>query len=573
MSEESKQDVIYDLEDIEAPILSGFLLKTGAWLSSNVRPIRSKIASDAHVFFLRNIQIDAEPTPMPIFHSDQASLPPTNPIELLQTITEKSPEKKVQFCSVLDYYNAYRSGSITPTQIAEAAINLIKQSNERSPPIRAIIKSIDELVLAQAQASTERWTNGTPISILDGVPIAIKDEVHMSAYSTHCGTSFLGNYFPSSDFDCEVVRRLKEMGAIIIGKANMHELGLGTTGYNVTWGSPLNPYCLTAHTGGSSSGSASAVAMDLCPIAIGCDGGGSVRIPSAFCGLVGLKPTFGRISEHGAVPIAPSVGHIGPLAASAIDCAIGYVAMAGPDEKDPGSLHQPPVTIDNIFNIQDLSDVRIGIYRQFFEHAEPEIVQQCDVAIQFFRSRGARIVDIVIPELETFKIAHLIAILNDMKNLLNPYIENWKKLAYTSQIPLSMSLEFSDEDIQQSQRERTRAMKLIEEIFQNVDVIATPSTGTLAPEINFHLSDTDEMNGQKTGRIMRFAFLANLTGVPAISFPVGYGTKNKPIGLQFMSKWWDEELLLRLAIAHEVFALEWKSPEINFSPLKYVQNK
>jgi Asp-tRNA(Asn)/Glu-tRNA(Gln) amidotransferase A subunit family amidase len=179
-------------------------------------------------------------------------------------------------------------------------LDAIAASDAANPPLRAYIAVNREDVLQQAAAATKRFSTGAPLSILDGIPVAVKDELDMVPYPTTAGTAFLGRHPASSD--ATVVARLRAAGALLIGKANMHEIGMGVTGLNPIYGTPRNPYATHCHTGGSSSGSAAAVAAGLCPLALAADGGGSIRIPAALCGVVGLKPTYGRVSEHGALP-------------------------------------------------------------------------------------------------------------------------------------------------------------------------------------------------------------------------------------------------------------------------------
>ena len=201
------------------------------------------------------------------------------------------PAPGFHFSSAWDYAAAYRSGAISPEEVAQKLLAAILSSNAANPPLRAMINVKPEEVLRMARESGERYENESPLGPLDGVPVAVKDEIDMLPYPTTVGTSFLGKS-PAAE-DATVVRRMRLAGALLIGKANMHEIGIGVTGMNPHHGTARNPYNPAHYTGGSSSGPAAAVASGLCPIAIGADGGGSIRIPSSFCGVVGLKSTFG----------------------------------------------------------------------------------------------------------------------------------------------------------------------------------------------------------------------------------------------------------------------------------------
>jgi len=185
---------------------------------------------------------------------------------------------------------------------------------------------------------------GKPLSVVDGVPVAVKDEFKQIGHRTCGGTSFLGSCVESED--ATAVARLRAAGALLVGKTVMNEIGIQTTGWNGHFGQVRNPFDLSRDTGGSSSGSAASVAAGLTPLALGADGGGSIRIPATQCGVVGFKPTYGRVSEHGALPLCPSVGHAGPIASSVEDAAIMYAIIAGPDVNDANSQVQPPPSVD-----------------------------------------------------------------------------------------------------------------------------------------------------------------------------------------------------------------------------------
>ncbi|KAF0701479.1 hypothetical protein As57867_008011, partial [Aphanomyces stellatus] len=215
----------------------------------------------------------------------------------------------------------------TPLQVISAVLEAIEASNQRTPPLLAIIKCNKEVILQEAHASTERYARGAPIGVLDGVPIAVKDELDVIGYATSAGTSFFDELNGIATADASPVARLRAEGAIIVGKTNMHEVGLGTFGINTHFGTPRNPYNDQHMTGGSSSGSAAAVAAGLVPLAIGCDGGGSIRIPAGLCGVVGLKATYMRIPFH--FQAGPSMANVGPLAATVQDAALAYAIMAG----------------------------------------------------------------------------------------------------------------------------------------------------------------------------------------------------------------------------------------------------
>ncbi len=321
----------YDLKSVKLPRMAGGTLKAFVALLDNATMravLLPQLLASAGITGWRKTSVDDAPTTQPLAPMPPKAIgTPANLAKFAQVTRAK--QKGLPFATTRDYAEAYRTGATTPMQIAERVLDAIADSNAREPTLRAIIASNRDDVLAQARASTQRWRDGKPLSIFDGVPVAVKDEIDMMPYGTSVGTKFLGK--SPAQQDATVVARMRAAGALLIGKANMHEIGIGVTGLNPHHGTTRNPYNPAHFTGGSSSGSATAVAAGLCPVAIGADGGGSIRIPSAFCGVVGIKATYARISEFGAAPLCWSVAHLGPIGATAEDVALAYTIIAGAD--------------------------------------------------------------------------------------------------------------------------------------------------------------------------------------------------------------------------------------------------
>jgi Asp-tRNA(Asn)/Glu-tRNA(Gln) amidotransferase A subunit family amidase len=331
----------------------------------------------------------------------------------------------------------------------------------------------------------------------------------------------------------------------------MHEIGINVFGLNPVHGTTRNPYNPNHFTGGSSSGPATAVASGLVPVALGADGGGSIRIPAAFCGLVGLKATHGRISEFGAYPLDWSIAHVGPIAGSATDAALTYAVIAGPDPKDPTSLHQPFPSLKDWDTI-NLKGLKLGVYWDWFRHAEAEVAAACEAMLKEYEKMGCEIVEIVIPDLEANRVAHSVTILSEMAQAMNAtYEEHHKEHALDVRINLAMARQLTATDYVTAQRIRTRMMNHFKNAFEKADMVLTPTTGIAAPEIKKGALPDGESDLTTTIEIMRFVTAANMTGLPAISFPVGYTQSGLPIGLQVMGKAWDEATLLRMALAAE----------------------
>jgi Asp-tRNA(Asn)/Glu-tRNA(Gln) amidotransferase A subunit family amidase len=518
---------------IESPL--GTLLLPSLFQSAGITWLRKQIFREA-------------PTFLPLHaHSHSRGSHDSQKEKVLETVV--SPGPGFAFSTTADYARAYRQGLTDPEQVAARLLDHIDASDSGVEPLRAITASYTDELLHQAQESAKRLRDGKPRSLLEGVPVAVKEELDVLPYPTTVGTAFLGREPARSD--ASVVARIRTAGALIIGKTNMHEIGIGVTGLNPIHGTPRNPYDPGHYCGGSSGGSAAAVAAGLCPVAIGADGGGSIRIPSAFCGIVGLKPTFGRISESGAYPLCWSVAHIGPLAASVHDAALAYAVMAGPDERDPHTLHQPAVEWSGWDNA-DLSDLTLGIYSEWFNHAQPAIVAACEAQVQHFVKLGAKVKEIVLPDLEAARVAHTITIISEMAQCMEPeYRQNHKRHGRDVRINLVIARALTARDYIQAQRVRTRLLRHLGRAFQEVDLILTPATGITAPPILAKALKAGESDLSKLVEIMRFATPANLAGVPAISFPAGYDQGGLPIGMQAMGRPWQEKTLLRLALAAE----------------------
>jgi len=567
MKEMSPKSSEYDLKSVKLPYLSGFALKLMVWLAEG--PLRSllipSLFQSAGIARMRKKSFTAPPTVHPLhFTAAKAAKAGCVPREEWPD-APASLARGFRFTTVFDYAQAYRKGDATPSQIAQKALAAIEESDAAEPPLRAFIAVNREDVLRQAEAATQRIRNGQALSALDGVPVAVKDEVDMVPYPTSVGTAFLGTH-PAKQ-DSTVVARMRAAGALLLGKTNMHEIGIGVTGLNLHHGTPRNPYNPHHYTGGSSSGSAAAVASGLCPVAISADGGGSIRIPSSFCGLVGLKPTFGRVSEFGAAPLCWSLAHLGAIAATATDAALAYGALAGPDPQDPMSLHQPAPTLSG-WNELNLSKMNLGIYPPWFQHADKEMVAGCEDMVRELERMGAKVREIVLPNLEAGRVAHTITIAGEMAQALEgAYNSYHREFGPDVRINLALARQFTARDYIQAQQARTDMINSFDRAFMDVDVILTPATGVPAPAIAKSALSSGESDLTTLIEIMRFATPANLTGLPAISFPAGYTAGGLPIGMQAIGRAWQEPTLLGLALAAEQVA-ERKAPQLYFRILE-----
>ena len=540
----------YDLKSIRLPYLAGTPLRLFVrLLESRIgRLLIPNLLQTAGIHWLRRQHFREAPTFLPLYITSAENRTSVDSPGTLPAMCETTAAG-FHFTSTADYARAYREGLTNPEEVAARVLDAIDASDNDPQPLRAITASYVDDLLGQAQESWRRLREGQPRSPFEGVPIAVKEELDAVPYPTTVGTAFLGRR-PASR-DATVVARLRAAGALIIGKANMHEIGIGVTGLNAHHGTPRNPYAPGHFPGGSSGGSATAVAAGLCPVAVGADGGGSIRIPAGFCGIVGLKPTFGRVSEVGAHPLCWSVAHIGPLAATASDAALAYAAMAGRDERDPHTLYQSAEEWSR-WGDRDLHGLTLGIYPEWFRHASAEIVAACEAQLQRFVAHGAQVKEIGIPGLEAARVAHTIIIGAEMAQAMDEeYTENNHRHGRDVRINLTLARAMTARDYVRAQRVRTHTMAQFSAALAQVDMIITPATGITAPPISPRALKHGESDLTTLIEIMRFATPANLTGLPAISFPVGYDRQGLPIGMQAMGRPWQETALLRLALAAE----------------------
>lgn len=560
----------YDLKPMRAPRAAGALLKTFTALVENpatARLLQTKLLRDAGILALRDARSDAPiPTTHPVFAGVREQSPPGARASVEDAVSLAAPEGP--FETAADFERAYRDGQVTPTEVAERVLAAVEEGEARRPPMRTFIAQRGDDVRAQAEASAERWRQGTPLSPLDGVPVAVKDELDQAGYPTTVGTRFLAAGPVAQD--ATAVARLRAAGAVLLGKANMHEIGLGVTGLNPHHGAARNPYDPSRATGGSSSGPAAAVAAGLGPLSVGADGGGSIRIPSALCGVVGLKATFGRVSEHGAAPLCWSVAHVGPIAATVRDCALGYAVMAGPDPADANSTLQPAPTLAALTQGPlaqgDLRGVRLGVYRAWFEDAEPDVVARAQAGLDALVAAGAEVVDVEIPHLALLRAVHLVTIISEMAGAhVAAYRDHRKEYGLDTRLNLSLARSLRAFDYVHAQRHRARIQAEVGALLARdggVDAIVTPTTARTAPPLPDDALATGESNLPVVDAIMRYAHTANLTGLPALSVPVGVDGGGLPVGLQLLGRAWEEDRLLALGRVVEA-ATERPAPRVH----------
>ncbi|CAA6657836.1 unnamed protein product [Spirodela intermedia] len=469
-----------------------------------------------------------------------ACLPPYDPCRHLRV----EADFPFLYWTIRDYAHAYQSNLTSPTI----------PFNHKKPSMPLLISFNPEELRKQAAASTQRYLEGKPLSVLDGIFMAVKDDVDCCPYPTNGGTTWF-HKVRTVKRDAVCVSRLRCCGVIFIGKANMHELGMGVTGNNPNYGTVRNPHSFERYTGGSSSGSAAIVACGLCPAALGTDGGGSVRIPSSLCGIVGLKTTFGRTDMKGTLCDGGTVDVVSPLAAAVEDIMLVYSAMSGSSPSNKITLNPPPICLPNL-SMSDKFDVlrslKLGKYSEWFNDVKSsDISAKCDEVLNMLSSNyGCQTVEITLPELEEMRNAHLVSIGSEVLCSLNPYYKNGRRTELSLDVRTSFGLfkSFSAANYVAGQRLRRRLMFFHMEVFKEVDIIVTPTTG---PYNTLGSLEHGETNYEVSGYLMRFVLAANLLGFPAISIPVGHDEQGLPIGLQLIGRPWGEATILRAAAAVE----------------------
>jgi aspartyl-tRNA(Asn)/glutamyl-tRNA(Gln) amidotransferase subunit A len=441
---------------------------------------------------------------------------------------------------------------ISPVALTQAYLERIETVDQS---LNAFVAVAAEQALADARRAEQEIVSGRYKGPLHGIPIAHKDLYDVRGLATTAGSKVFSGRI--AEEDAHSVARLKGAGSIVIGKTNMHELAYGATGDQSAFGPTHNPWDTDRIPGGSSSGSAVAVAAGLCAAATGSDTGGSIRVPGALCGVVGIKPTFGRVSRHGLVALSWTMDHAGPITRTVTDAALMLGAMAGYDPRDPACVNRPVPDFTEGLG-RDLSGMRIGIDRAWaLSQLQPEVKTGFEAALALLRQLKAEIVEISLPRMAEVYDA---AIAMQAPEATSLYEEALK----------SRPQDFSDRVRERLQRgfaitgiEYARARQLgelvrrdIEEMFGKISLIATPTCPVAATKLG---QDNVSMEGEEKpllGILSRFTRVFNLTGNPAITVPCGFSQEGLPVGLQLVGAAWNEAIVFQAAHAYEQ-ATEW----------------
>lgn len=481
---------------------------------------------------------------------------------------------------IRDLHNKLINHEITATQLAEQYFDVIEKKDK---DIFAYLTLTKELALEQAKKVDEKIARGEKIGILEGIPGAIKDNIFVQGERVTAASKILDNYI--APYDATVISRLKEAGAVFLGKANMDEFAMGSSTEHSAYGPTKNPADLERVPGGSSGGSAAAVAAGEAVWALGTDTGGSIRQPASFCGIVGLKPTYGRVSRYGAIAMGSSLDQIGPLTKTVEDAAIVLSAISGEDRMDATSAQSPAKDYAQYLT-GEVVGLKIGIVKDYMEKLTGEVKTSFEKVVEKYRELGAEIKEIELPSAKyslpvyyiimSCEVSSNLARFDGIKygmraedhkdteldfspedrTLIETYLDT-RKYGFGAEpkrrIMLgtyALSSGYYDAYYLRAQKVRTLIKKDFEKAFSEVDLILTPTTPSPAFKFGEKTADPIEMYLEDI-----FTITANIAGVPAISVPspeVEIEENKLPQGFQLMGKWFDEENVLRAAHAYEI---------------------
>ncbi|MFO7625151.1 MAG: amidase [Anaerolineales bacterium] len=447
--------------------------------------------------------------------------------------------------------SAISSGEISPVELAQAYLKRIELID---PGLNCFLTVTTETALSAARQAEQEIRRGAYRGLLHGIPIALKDLYETRGIRTTAGSKFFADYLPEAD--AFVVEKLQQAGTVLLGKLNMHEIALGVTNENPHYGACRNPWDTRRISGGSSGGSAAALVARLCLGSLGSDTGGSIRIPSSLCGVVGLKPTYGRVSLRGVIPLSWNLDHPGPMARWVREAAILLQAIAGYDPQDPASVDVP--VPDYLVSLeQGIKGWRVAFASDpFFEEADHEILACVQVASRVFEDLGAYIEGIELPQALQAAGANGLMVTSDAaafhQERMNNLPEEFGKDVFKR---LQSGAACSSGEYVLARRLQVVLRRRYEELFEHYDILLTPTTPIAAPETG---ADAVE----RARLLTRFTAPFNLTGLPAISLPCGFTAQGLPIGMQLVARPWDEARLLQAAYAYEQ-ATGWQQRKPN----------
>jgi len=448
--------------------------------------------------------------------------------------------------TILEAAAALRKRSVSSAELTEAALTSVRELN---PKFNAFITVLEDAARAQAKAADAELSKGTDRGPLHGVPIAVKDVFETRGVLTTCGSALFKDNIPTRD--AAVVEKLAAAGAVLIGKTGMHELAYGITSNNPHFGTIRNPRDPDRIPGGSSGGSGAAVASEMVFMAMGTDTGGSIRIPAAFCGTVGLKPTSGRVSRYGVMPLDFSLDHMGPLARSVRDAAVTLQTLAGFDPRDETSSRE---AVDSYVPADGSSirGVRIGLPENFyFDRLDPEVDAAVRRMAKNAESLGAHVVPVRVPDIASLNAVGRVILLAEASAVVEKYAGRRDQFGADVMALIDQGRLVAATDYINAQRLRRVMQRNFAQLWRRVDCLFTPTTPMGAPRIGettVQLGDQTEDVRLASTRLVRGI---NVLGLPALSMPCGVDRRKLPLSLQIVGRPFDEALVLRVGAALE----------------------
>lgn len=453
-----------------------------------------------------------------------------------------------------------QAGKISPVELTRQALDRI---HELQPLLNAYLTVTADLALEQARLEEKEIAQGRYRGRLHGIPYAAKDLFYTKGVRTTVGSKIMADFVP--DFDAAVIERLTLAGAILLGKTGLHEWAYGITSDNPHFGAIRNPWATDRIPGGSSGGSTAALAAGMCHFSLGSDTGGSIRIPASFCGVVGLKPTFGRVSRYGVFPLGYSLDHAGPFGSTVADTAFVYQTIAGPDDRDDSCVERP-MEPARLPPDPRLDGMKVGVPRNFyFEKLDPDVDDACRKALGVLEDLGASLVDIEVPDIEEFNhIARLILLAEAssvharrLDQRREDFGDDVRRLLDQGRFVLAT-------DYLNAQRRRRELLESFRALLETVNVIVTPTIPLTAPKIGQQTVTVGGEQMDPRSAATRFSRALNLTGLPLLSVPCGFSSEGLPIGLQIIGALFEEAVILEVGHAYET-ATEWhkRKPQIS----------
>ena len=456
---------------------------------------------------------------------------------------------KLEICytSAGDLSKLVQSKEISPVEIIEAHISRI---DETEPVLNSFITLLANEARTAARQAEKDIQAGRYKGPLHGIPVALKDLYNTGGVRTTSGSKIFDTFVPTED--CTVASKFQQAGAILLGKLNMHQFAYGPTGENPDYGHMHNPWNPDMVTGGSSGGSGSAAAAGQCTITTGSDTGGSIRIPAALCGIVGLKPTYGLVSRYGLTALSWSLDHPGPMTRTVEDTAITMNAIAGYDPKDIASAKVDIPDYTTALN-RDVQGLRIGLVKEYFEAPlDPQVRKTVMDALGLLESMGAEVKEVSYPMFNESQAISSTVLMSEASAFHRDLLQNEGHQLYEPvRQRLHAGLFISAAEYLRAQQARTIFDQQGRRLLDDVDLLAGPTEPVTAPEITAARVMAGEQEVGVVGALTQYTRPYNINGFPAISVPCGFSDAGLPIGLQLAGKPFDEVTVLRAAHAYE----------------------